>query len=79
MPTLVLRGWIEQPSIDQWSSALNSLSNRIDVVFPHEGVVSNESGNGCGVDLRVQFLRDPSAPLDVAACTSQDPPIVFVQ
>jgi hypothetical protein len=78
-PVLVLRANLHRSSTDQWVSGLALLSNRVEAVFPNEGFASNFSGNGCAAELRLRFLQDPLAPLDVEPCTSQDPPIAFIE
>lgn len=78
-PTLALLGGLNASSVEDWRARLLTLTNRFEVVFPSSGSANSLSGNGCAGELRLQFLRNPTAQLDVEGCTAQDPPIAFVE
>jgi hypothetical protein len=46
------------------------------MVFPNRNAFSLLYAE-CAGELRLQFLRDPSAELDIQGCIDSDPPIDF--
>jgi pimeloyl-ACP methyl ester carboxylesterase len=79
VPTLIALGGLGRAVDPPWLPRLSSLSRKTELVFPNEAYASGLSGGGCLLEVRKQFLRDPTATLDTAWCTEQDPPIAFVE
>ncbi len=79
VPVLLIRGDIAPIGNSQSMAQItHGLSNATVAEFPSLGGNLLSTGPGCLNSLRQQFLANPNAKLDVAACTRQSPPIQFV-
>jgi pimeloyl-ACP methyl ester carboxylesterase len=79
VPALFFRGALAPDGNPNWIPTITrGLSNAQTVVFPTLGSDLLASGPPCLSALRRQFLTDPNATLDTAACEKQSPPIQFV-
>jgi serine/threonine protein kinase/pimeloyl-ACP methyl ester carboxylesterase len=80
VPVLVLGGQIstDSPPAYAEAAAARSFEDATIAIFPR--LTTNPSFNGpaCVLDLRLAFLEDPDAELDIEGCKAQVPPIDFV-
>ena len=79
VPALLFRGDLTPFGSDDWLRRVRrGLSRDQTVTFPTLGSGLLASGPPCLSKLRREFLADPTAKLDTAACSKQSPPIRFV-
>jgi class 3 adenylate cyclase/pimeloyl-ACP methyl ester carboxylesterase len=79
VPALFFRGALAPDGNPNWIPTITrGLSNAQTVVFPTLGSDLLAGGPPCLSALRRQFLADPNATLDTAACEKQSPPIQFI-
>ena len=79
VPALFFRGDLSPDGNPNWIPTIaRGLSNVRTVVFPTLGSDLLANGPPCLSALRRQFLANPNATLDTAACEKQSPPIQFV-
>jgi hypothetical protein len=79
VPALLFRGDINPDGNPSWIPTIErGMSNAQSVIFPSLGRDLLSNGPPCLSALRRQFLADPTAKLDTAACAAQSPHIQFV-
>ena len=79
VPALLFRGDLTSVgSVDWLRRVQRGLSHDQTVTFPTLGSGLLVNGPPCLSKLRREFLTDPTAKLDTAACSKQSPPIDFV-
>jgi class 3 adenylate cyclase len=80
IPMLVVNGDLAQNADQSWPQMFQQLHPQAIVAdFPTlNAFLLSSNVPPCLGDLRRHFLDNPSAPLDVAECTRQSPPIQFV-
>jgi pimeloyl-ACP methyl ester carboxylesterase len=79
VPALLFRGDINPDGNPSWIPTIErGMSNAQSVVFASLGRDLLSNGPPCLSALRRQFLADPTAKLDTAACAAQSPHIQFV-
>ncbi len=80
VPTLIVQGALSPNTLVEWGADLRQqMPHSTVITFPTlDGQPLSRGGPPCLGDIRSQFLADPSASLDVAACEKQSPKIRFV-
>lgn len=79
VPALLFRGDLAPDGNPTWIPTIErGLSNAQSVIFPTLGRDLLSTGPPCLSALRREFLADPTAQLDTAACAKQSPAIRFV-
>jgi class 3 adenylate cyclase/pimeloyl-ACP methyl ester carboxylesterase len=78
VPALILGGGLTPWSPPAFAHDIaRAFSNATVVTLPNEAAAPLQLGPPCVSDLRLAFLRDPHAELDVAGCIAQAPAIAF--
>jgi pimeloyl-ACP methyl ester carboxylesterase len=75
VPTLVLAGAFDSVTPPTWSEAqAERMANATYVEFPYFGhsIITSTEPEGCARQIRLDFLTDPEAELDIACAADQE-------